>query len=48
MELTDKQENMYDGERPPSILGGLPVAMSAAGADGLLVCGCRFCDVPEA
>ena len=47
MERTDKQENNRRRRGPPRILGGLPVAMSAAGADGLLICGRNAFDVPE-
>ena len=47
MERTDKQENNRRRRIPPRILGGLPVAMSAAGADGFLICGRNAFDVPE-
>ena len=46
MERTDKQENMYDGERPPNSAAVSSVAL-AAGADGLLICGRNAFDVPE-
>ena len=48
MERTDKQENNIGGERPPRIIGGLPVARSAAGAGRFLRGGRNRLDVPEA
>ena len=47
MERTDKQENNRRREPPNSAAVSSAGAALAAGAGGL-VCGCRFCDVPEA
>ncbi len=46
MERTDKQENMYDGERPPNSAAVSSVAL-AAGAGRLLLCGGDAFNVPE-
>lgn len=52
MERTDKQENNRRRE-PPNSADVSSADVSSAGAAlaagaGGLVCGCRFCDVPEA
>lgn len=46
MERTDKQENMYDGKRPPNSAAVSSVAL-AAGAGRLLLCGGDAFNVPE-